>query len=66
MTRRLAIFMLMTLVAAEPHVVAQTASRGTTLGALQRCAALNGVRIPAPAIGLPTNGATIVSASLVG
>jgi feruloyl esterase len=49
----------------EPHALAQSAGSGTTGGARQRCLALRGVRIPASSIGLPTSGATIVSASLV-
>ena len=67
MTRLLAMAMLMTFVAGiEPHAVGQSASAGTTLSARQRCLALNGVRIPATSIGLPSNGATVVSASFVG
>ena len=49
----------------EPHALAQSAGSGTTVGARQRCLALRGVRIPASSIGLPTSGATVVSASLV-
>ncbi len=66
MTRLLAVATLMALVAGiEPHALAQSASAGTTLNARQRCLALNGVRIPATSIGLPSNGATVVSASFV-
>jgi len=66
MTRLLAVATLMALVAGiEPQALAQSASAGTTLNARQRCLALNGVRIPATSIGLPSNGATVVSASFV-
>jgi hypothetical protein len=47
--------------------IGTTAAQGTsaTLGARQRCLALNDLKIPATSIGLPTNGATIVSAAFV-
>ena len=48
--------------------VSTTAGQGTPASAptaRQRCMALNGLRIPATSIGLPTNGATIVSATFV-
>src|SRR5919204_6530511 len=35
------------------------------LNARQRCVELNGLKIPATSIGLPTNGATVVSATFV-
>jgi len=47
--------------------IGTTAAQGTSakLSARERCVALNGVKIPATSIGLPTNGATIVSATFV-
>ena len=47
------------------HAFAQGAPAGSPPNPVQRCLALNGIRIPAAAIGLPTNGATVVSASWV-
>ena len=44
---------------------AQGASQTTPLTARNRCGALMGMRIAAASIGLPTNGATVVSASFV-
>ena len=67
MTRLLAVATLIALVASnEPHTLAQSAAAGTTQNARQRCLPLNGIRIPATSIGLPSNGATVVSASFVG
>ena len=67
MTRLVAAGMLMTCVAgAGSHAFAQGAPAGSPPNPVQRCLALTGTRIPASAIGLPTNGATVVSASLVG
>jgi feruloyl esterase len=66
LTRLLAVAISMAMVAGiEPHALAQSAGSGTTVSARQRCLALSGVRIPASSIGLPTSGATVVSASLV-
>ena len=47
--------------------IGTTAAQGTSakLSARERCVTLNGVKIPATSIGLPTNGATIVSATFV-
>src|ERR1044072_7938462 len=45
--------------------VAAQKTTAVAAGARQRCAALNNVKIAAAAIGLPTNGATFVSAVLV-
>jgi Tannase and feruloyl esterase len=47
--------------------IGATAAQDTsaTPSARERCVALNGVKIPATSIGLPTNGATIVSATFV-
>lgn len=47
--------------------VGTASAQGTpaALGARQRCLALNNLKIPAASIGLPTNGATVVSATFV-
>jgi hypothetical protein len=47
--------------------IGTTAAQGTstTISARQRCVALKDLKIPTTAIGLPTNGATIVSATFV-
>ena len=45
--------------------LAQSSTRPPEGGARQRCSALQGVVIPRESIGLPTNGAVVVSASLV-
>jgi Tannase and feruloyl esterase len=44
---------------------AAQATSGTALSARQRCVGLNNLTIPAASIGLPTNGATVVSAAFV-
>src|SRR5262245_39972510 len=44
---------------------ASQGTSGAVLSARERCVALNNLRIPATSIGLPTNGATIVSATFV-
>lgn len=43
----------------------QGVSKTTPQNPRQRCVALGGMKIPAASIGLPTNGATVVSASFV-
>jgi len=40
-------------------------AQATVVSARQRCLALNNLKIPATSIGLPTNGATVVSAAFV-
>jgi feruloyl esterase len=47
--------------------IGTTAAQGTTatLSARERCVALSNLKIPAASIGLPTNGATVVSATFV-
>jgi len=66
MTRLFAAGLLMTCVAGTgSHAFAQGVPAGRPPNPVQRCLALRGTRIPAAAIGLPTNGATVVSASLV-
>ena len=45
--------------------LAQSSTRSTESSARQRCSALRGIVIPRAAIGLPTNGGVVVSASFV-
>src|SRR5437868_1709341 len=56
-----AAFAGLTALAGSMH--AQAPVRPAERSPAQRCAALRGVEIPASAIGLPTNGAVIVSAT---
>jgi len=61
------VFVVVLLIATAGLWMVTTAAQGTStaLGARQRCLALRDMKIPATSIGLPTNGATIVSATLV-
>ena len=65
MTRTVAVVVL--FVSTVGVWIGTTAAQGTSPkpSARERCVALNGVKIPATSIGLPTNGATIVSATFV-
>src|SRR4051812_16479709 len=51
--------------AATGSPLAQSSTQPREAGARQRCVALQGIAIPRDAIGLPTNGAVVVSASLM-
>ena len=52
------------LLAGDP-ALAQTSTRPAEASAVRLCSALQGRAIPSSSIGLPTNGAVVVSASLV-
>ena len=65
MSRTVAVVVL--LVSTTGVWIGTTAAQGTaaTLSARERCLALSHLTIPAASIGLPTNGATVVSATFV-
>ncbi|MFI1391220.1 tannase/feruloyl esterase family alpha/beta hydrolase [Streptomyces griseoaurantiacus] len=67
-TRRVAVLTSMVLLAGATQVLgARAATSGTASGpsATARCAALDGTRIPASAMTLPTTGGRVTSASVV-
>ena len=56
---------LLASIAGLGSVAAAQGTPAAPVDARQRCLALRNLKIPAASIGLPTNGATVVSATLV-